>query len=237
MRNSVLYCTVKSTMGTSDLIMYAQPSPTFDAEAFFRSARIPTTARKYQPAGVIYSQGGACDAVLYIKRGEVRLSVLSRSAKEAVVAILGAGSFFGESALTGQTLRIGSATAHTSCTVIAIATSEMRRLLREEHAMADGFIAHLLTRNIRIEEDLIDQMFNSAEKRLARTLLLLGRYHESNAPHRTIPRISQETLAEMVGTTRSRVNFFMKRFRRLGFISDEDGLKIHSSLLNIVLHD
>jgi CRP-like cAMP-binding protein len=153
------------------------------------------------------------------------------------VAILGAGNFFGEGALAGQTVRIGSATAHTPSTIIALDKADMKRLLHEEHAMSDGFITHLLTRNVRIEEDLIDQLFNSAEKRLARTLLLLARFGEEHRSPRVIPRISQETLAEMVGTTRSRVNFFMNRFKKLGFITVDGGLTVNNSLLSVVLHD
>jgi CRP/FNR family transcriptional regulator, cyclic AMP receptor protein len=212
--------------------------PAFDPEAFLNATGVSKTVQTYAPGAAIYSQGGAGDAVLYIKEGEVKLSVISKTGKEAIVAVLGAGNFLGEGSLAGQPLRIGSATAHTACTVIAVHKDDMRRLLHEEHEMSDGFIAHLLTRNARIEEDLIDQLFNSAEKRLARTLLLLARYGEDhNHPQRVIPRISQETLAEMVGTTRSRVNFFMNRFKKLGFISTDGGLKVNSSLLTVVLHD
>jgi CRP-like cAMP-binding protein len=167
----------------------------------------------------------------------VKLSVISKLGKEAIVAVLEEGSFFGEGALAGQPVRLGNATAHTASTIVAIAKANMRRLLHEEHEWSDGFIAHLLTRNIRTEEDLIDQLFNSAEKRLARTLLLLAHYGGENVPQRVIPKISQETLAEMVGTTRSRVNFFMNRFKKLGFIGVDGGLAINNSLLSVVLHD
>ncbi len=213
-----------------------KPRP-FDPEAFLDAIGVPKTVLDYGQGQPIYAQGAACDAVMYVKKGEVKLSVISKTGREAIVAILGSGSFFGEGALAGQPLRIGSATAHTPSTIIAIDRADMRRLLHEEHALSDGFIAHLLTRNVRIEEDLIDQLFNSAEKRLARTLLLLARYGHEHRPQRVIPKISQETLAEMVGTTRSRVNFFMNRFKKLGFISVDGGLTVNSSLLSVVLHD
>jgi CRP-like cAMP-binding protein len=217
--------------------MAYKPPTQFDPEAFLNASGVAKTVVVYAAGHPIYSQGGASDLVMYIKEGEVKLSVISKTGKEAIVAVLGAGNFFGEGALAGQALRIGSASAHTPCTIIAVGKDDMRRLLHEEHEMSDGFIAHLLTRNVRIEEDLIDQLFNSAEKRLARTLLLLARYGEEHAPQRVIPKISQETLAEMVGTTRSRVNFFMNRFKKLGFISTDDGLRVNNSLLTVVLHD
>jgi CRP/FNR family transcriptional regulator, cyclic AMP receptor protein len=217
--------------------MPSKPSTEFVPEAFLQATGVSKTVRPYQAGQPIYSQGGACDAVMYVKEGEVKLSVISKTGKEAIVAVLGAGCFFGEGALAGQRLRIGSATAHTDCTILTIDKADMRRVLHEEHEMSDGFIAHLLTRNVRIEEDLVDQLFNSAEKRLARTLLLLARFGEEYPPQRVIPKISQETLAEMVGTTRSRVNFFMNRFKKLGFISMDDGVSVHQSLLSVVLHD
>ncbi len=209
----------------------------FDPEAFLISTGVPKTVLDYAEGQAIYRQGTACEEVMYLKKGEVKLSVISKTGREAIVAILGAGNFFGEGALAGQPIRIGSATAHTPSTVIAIDKADMKRLLHEEHTLSDGFITHLLTRNVRIEEDLIDQLFNSAEKRLARTLLLLARYGEDSRPQRVIPKISQETLAEMVGTTRSRVNFFMNRFKKLGFITVDGGLTINNSLLSVVLHD
>lgn len=217
--------------------MAAKTRRPFDPEAFLDASGVPKTVLDYDEGQSIYVQGGTCDTVMYVKKGEVKLSVISKTGREAIVAILGAGNFFGEGALAGQAVRIGSATAHAPSTVIAIEKAKMKRLLHEERAMSDGFIAHLLTRNVRIEEDLIDQLFNSAEKRLARTLLLLARYGEEHRPQRVIPKISQETLAEMVGTTRSRVNFFMKRFKKLGFISVDGGLTVNSSLLTVVLHD
>lgn len=209
----------------------------FDPEAFLDSTGVQKTVLGYAAGQLIYSQGGPCETVLYVKRGEVKLSVISKTGKEAIVAVLDAGHFFGEGALAGQTVRIGSATAHAASTIIAVAKRDMQRLLHEEHSLSDGFITHLLTRNIRIEQDLIDQLFNSAEKRLARTLLLLARYGEEHVPQRVIPKISQETLAGMVGTTRSRVNFFMNRFKKLGFITVNGGLTINNSLLSVVLHD
>jgi len=217
--------------------MAAKKTRPFDPEAFIDASGVARTVLAYGQGQSIYAQGAACEAVMYVKKGEVKLSVVSKTGREAVVAILGAGNFFGEGALAGQPVRIGSATAHTPATVITIDKSDMKRLLHEEHALSDGFITHLLTRNLRIEEDLIDQLFNSAEKRLARTLLLLARYGEEHRPQRVIPKISQETLAEMVGTTRSRVNFFMNRFKKLGFISVGGGLTVNNSLLSVVLHD
>jgi CRP/FNR family cyclic AMP-dependent transcriptional regulator len=212
------------------------PHP-FDPEALFEASAVPKTVVAYQQGDPIYAQGGPCDTVLFVRSGEVKLSVISKMGKEAIVAILGEGNFFGEGALAGQSLRLGNATAHTAATIVAIGKADMRRLLHEEHALSDGFIAHLLTRNIRTEEDLIDQLFNSAEKRLARTLLLLAHYGGEDIPQRVIPKISQETLAEMVGTTRSRVNFFMNRFKKLGFIGIDGGLTVNNSLLSVVLHD
>jgi CRP-like cAMP-binding protein len=192
---------------------------------------------EYRRGDVVFAQGDPGDHVLYIQKGAVKLSVLSKAGRQAVVAMLGPGEFFGEGCLAGQAVRMGSATATMDSTVLLVAMEQMVRLLHEQHALSDRFIAHMLARNIRIEEDLIDQLFNSSEKRLARTLLLLARYGKPNKPVRAVPPISQETLAEMVGTTRSRVNFFMKKFERLGFIDYRDGLKVNNSLLTVVLHD
>jgi CRP/FNR family cyclic AMP-dependent transcriptional regulator len=187
---------------------------------------------------VIFSQGDACDTVIYLRLGRVKLSVLSHAGKEAVVAVLGAGDFFGEGALADQPVRIGTASAMTEATVLIIEKHEMIRVLHEQHAFSDRFIAHMLARNIRVEADLVDQLFNSSEKRLARTLLLLARYGKRESHERVLPRVSQETLAKMVGTTRSRVNFFMNKFKKLGFIDYNGGdITIHSSLLSVVLHD
>jgi CRP-like cAMP-binding protein len=209
----------------------------FDAQAFLESSGMAKRIVVYPRSATIFSQGEPCDSVLYIQKGEVKLSVLSKTGREAVVAILGPGDFFGEGCLAGQPVRMGSATAATDCTVLRVNKARMVRLLHKQHALSDRFIAHMLARNIRIEEDLIDQLFNSSEKRLARTLLLLARYGKPDKPTRDVPSISQETLAEMIGTTRSRVNFFMKKFQRLGFIDYTDGLKVNSSLLTVVLHD
>ncbi len=209
----------------------------FDAQKFLDSTGLAKKLVRYAAGQVVFTQGDACDHVLYIRHGNVKLSVLSKAGKEAVVAMLGAGEFFGEGCLAGQPIRMGTATATTDSAILQVDKDRMVALLHREHAMSDRFIAHMLARNIQIEEDLIDQLFNSSEKRLARTLLLLARYGKNDKPVRAVPLISQETLAEMVGTTRSRVNFFMKKFQRLGFIDYKNGLKVNSSLLTIVLHD
>ena len=185
----------------------------------------------------IYAQGAACDAVFYIQTGKVRLTVVAENGKEATIGILNPGDFFGEGGLAGQPLRMGSATAMTDCELMQIEKKAMMRALHQEHALSDLFTAYLLGRNIRYEEDLVDQLFNSSEKRLARILLLLAHFGKEGVPETVVPKISQETLAEMVGTTRSRVSFFMNRFRKLGFIHYNGGLAVHSSLLNVVLHD
>jgi CRP-like cAMP-binding protein len=210
----------------------------FDAERFLTSAGVSRRMAKYPPSGIIFSQGEPAATVLYIQQGEVKLSVVSDSGKEAVVAMLGPGNFFGEGCLAGQPLRIGTATAIVPTSVLIIDKRKMQQSLHEQPELSDRFISHMLTRNIRIEEDLIDQLFNSSEKRLARTLLLLARYGKDKQSHRILPKVSQEILAEMVGTTRSRVNFFMNKFRKLGFIDyNAGGLKVNNSLLSIVLHD
>ena len=186
----------------------------------------------------IFTQGDAADTIFYIQEGKVRLTVVSKIGKEATLGILGKGEFFGEGSLAGQPLRMGSATAMTDCQLLQIDKKAMTLALHREHRFSDMFVAYLLTRNIRYEEDLVDQLFNSSEKRLARILLLLAHFGKEGAPETVIPKISQETLAEMVGTTRSRVSFFMNRFRKLGFLDyGESGLQVHSSLLSIVLHD
>ncbi len=217
--------------------MRVKPDIKFDAQAFLDSAGIDRRIVEYRRGDVLFAQGDTGDQVMYIQKGGVKLSVLSKAGRQAVVAMLGPGEFFGEGCLAGQAVRMGSATATMDSTVLLVAREQMVRLLHEQHALSDRFIAHMLARNIRIEEDLIDQLFNSSEKRLARTLLLLARYGKPNKPVRAVPPISQETLAEMVGTTRSRVNFFMKKFERLGFIDYRDGLKVNNSLLTVVLHD
>ena len=209
----------------------------FNAQAFLDSAGIARKIVEYPRGEVIFTQGDACKDVLYIQDGGVKLSVLSKTGREAITAMLGPGDFFGEGCLAGQPVRTGSATALTGSTILRVDKGQMIKALHEQHALAGRFIAHMLSRNIRIEEDLEDQLFNSSEKRLARTLLLLARYGKQDTPMRAVPTISQATLAEMVGTTRSRVNFFMTKFKRLGFIEYKDGLRVNNSLLTVVLHD
>jgi CRP/FNR family transcriptional regulator, cyclic AMP receptor protein len=190
---------------------------------------------------VIFSQGEAADAVFYIQRGQVRLTVVSKAGKEATIGIVGEENFFGEGSLAGQVLRMGSAAAMTDCELLRVEKKAMMTALHRERTLSDLFVAYLLARNIRYEEDLVDQLFNSSEKRLARILLLLAHFGKESVPEAVVSKISQETLAEMVGTTRSRVSFFMNRFRKLGFIhyagGAKGGVQVHSSLLNVVLHD
>jgi CRP/FNR family transcriptional regulator, cyclic AMP receptor protein len=211
----------------------------FNAQAYLESTGVAKTVLKYGRGETIFTQGDPCDHVMYIQSGGVKLSVLSKTGREAVVAMLGPGDFFGEGCLAGQPFRMGSATAITPSTIMHVAKQKMVGLLHKQHAMSDRFIAHMLARNIRIEEDLIDQLFNSSEKRLARALLLLARYGKQDKPIRVVPKVSQETLAEMIGTTRSRVNFFLNKFKKLGFIEYDGELpvKVNSSLLSVVLHD
>jgi CRP-like cAMP-binding protein len=209
----------------------------FNAQAFLDTVGVAKTGTQFARNEVVFRQGDLCEHVMYIQSGGVKLSVLSRTGKEAVVAMLGPGDFFGEGCLASQQIRMGTATAITPSAILLVPKAKMVRLLHKQHDMSDRFISHMLTRNIRIEEDLIDQLFNSSEKRLARTLLLLARYGKHDKPVRAVPPISQETLAEMVGTTRSRVNFFMKKFQRLGFIDYSNGLKVNNSLLTVVLHE
>jgi CRP/FNR family cyclic AMP-dependent transcriptional regulator len=224
-------------VGAAQRSLKGKQKPAFDAEAFLRSSGAGNTTVTYQPGDVIFSQGDASDSVLYIQKGAVKLSVLSHRGKEAVVAMLGPGDFFGERALAGHPVRLEAATAISATTVLTIPKQQMIRLLHEEHTLSDRFITHMLARNIRIEEDLVDQLFNSSEKRLARTLLLLARYGKPDKTDRVLPRISQETLAEMIGTTRSRVNVFMNKFKKLGFIEYNGGLKVNHSLLTVIVHD
>jgi CRP/FNR family cyclic AMP-dependent transcriptional regulator len=213
--------------------------PAFDAQAFLDSSQLAKSGVEYRRGETIFTQGDACEDVLYIQTGGVKLSVTSKTGKEVVAGMLGPGDFFGEGCLAGELSRTCSATAITPTTILSLGKIRMARLLRTQRAMSDRFIAHLLGRNTRIEEDLIDQLFNSSEKRLARTLLLLARYGTEDAPIRVLPTFSQETLAEMIGSTRSHVNFFLNKFKKLGFISykGQGPLKIDSSLLSVVLHD
>jgi len=209
----------------------------FDVQAFLASNGLQRKIVDYPSGATIFTQGDACSHVLYIQHGTVKLSVLSKSGREAVVAMMGAGEFFGEGCLAGQPVRMGTARAVTDSTILLVDKHRMVRLLHRQRGLSDRFITHMLARNIRIEEDLIDQLFNSSEKRLARALLLLARYGKHDRPVRAVPKVSQETLAEMVGTTRSRVNFFMKKFQRMGFIDYKKGLLVHDSLLTVVLAD
>jgi len=219
----------------------AKSTTAFNAQAFLDSAGLSKKIVEYSRAEVIFSQGDGCESVMYIQHGGVKLSVISKTGREAVVAMLGPGDFFGEGCLAGQTVRIGSATAITPTKVLVIAKKQMVKVLHEQHALSDRFITHMLSRNVRTEQDLVDQLFNSSEKRLARALLLLARYGKQEKPRQVVPTISQETLSEMVGTTRSRVNFFMNKFKRLGFIQYNGdlaaGIQINSSLLGVVLHE
>jgi CRP/FNR family cyclic AMP-dependent transcriptional regulator len=212
-------------------------APVFDAQAFLDSAGVARRIVEYRKSQKIYSQGEPAKNVLYIQEGGIKLSVVNEVGKEAVVAMLGPGDFFGEGSLAGQVVRIGTATAITPTTLLVIEKKEMIRVLHAEHAFSDRFVAYMITRNIRIEQDLIDQLFNSSEKRLARTLLLLAQYGKQDQPQKRLPKVSQETLAEMIGTTRSRVNFFMNKFKKLGFIKYNGGLHINTSLLSVVLHE
>ncbi|HTM03891.1 MAG TPA: Crp/Fnr family transcriptional regulator [Vicinamibacterales bacterium] len=208
----------------------------FDLSHFLDSSGIARRVTKYARGAVIFSQGDAAEHVYYIQKGSVKVSVLSRAGKEAVVGMLGVGSFFGEGCLAAQPRRMATATALTATTLMVVEKPQMLKVLHDQPALADRFIEHMLARNIRIEEDLIDQLFNSSEKRLARALLLLARYG-TDTEQLLLPKISQDTLAKMVGTTRSRVNFFMNKFRSLGFIEYEGVITVHRSLLTVVLHD
>jgi CRP/FNR family transcriptional regulator, cyclic AMP receptor protein len=215
----------------------AKSSPKFDPKKFLASIGEGRKIVSVPKNGTIYSQGAPCDAVFYIQEGRVKLTVVSTSGKEATIGILSPGAFFGEGGLAGQHRRMGSATAMTNCELMRIEKTAMMLALHREHTMSDIFVAYLLRRNLRYEADLVDQLFNSTEKRLARTLLLLARFGKEGKPETMVPKISQQTLAEMVGTTRTRVNAFMNKFRKLGFIDYNGGLEVHSSLLNVVLHD
>jgi CRP-like cAMP-binding protein len=209
----------------------------FDAREFLDSTGVARRVVEFRKNQSIFSQGDPANSVFYIQKGAVKLSVLNDVGREAVVAILGPGDFLGEGCMAGQSIRMGSATTVAPSTLLLIDKTEMIRTLHEEHTFSDRFVAYMLSRNIRVEEDLVDQLFNSSEKRLARTLLLLARYGKKAEPEKLIPKVSQETLAEMIGTTRSRVNFFMNKFRKLGFIEYNGGLHINKSLLSVVLHE
>ena len=209
----------------------------FSAQAFLHSGGVARKVVQFRRSEKIYSQGDPATTVMYIQEGGVKLSVVNEVGKEAVVAILGPGDFFGEGCLAGQSVRMGAAIAITPTTALVIEKKEMIRVLHAEHAFSDRFLSHMLVRNIRFEEDLVDQLFNSCEKRLARTLLLLAQYGKQEEPQKMLSNVSQGMLAEMIGTSRPRVNFFMNKFRKLGFIKYNGGLHINSSLLSVVLHD
>src|SRR5205809_1103091 len=209
----------------------------FDPKMYLLHVRGGGATKEYRKKQIIFSQGSPADAVFYIEKGKVKLTVLSTRGKEAVVAILDAGDFFGEGSLARQPLRMATATSMTECSILRVQKETMMRMLHNERQLSELFMSYLLSRNARIEEDLVDQLFNSSEKRLARILLLLTRFGKDGQHEHIVPRISQETLAEMVGTTRSRVSFFMNKFRRLGFVDYNGGLQVHSSLLGVVLHD
>jgi CRP/FNR family transcriptional regulator, cyclic AMP receptor protein len=216
----------------------AKKKRAFDPKTFLATIGEGRRIVEFAKKQTIFSQGDPADAVFHLQTGKVRLTVISKIGKEATLGILNDGSFFGEGALAGQTLRMGSATAMTDCAVMRIEKKAMMQSLHHEHTLSDLFVAYLLSRNIRYEEDLVDQLFNSSEKRLARVLLMLAHFGKEGVPETVVPKVSQEMLAEMVGTTRSRVSFFMNRFRKLGFVDySSGGLQVHSSLLNVVLHD
>ena len=219
----------------------AKKNREFDPETLLATIGEARKAMLFARKQAIFAQGNPADAVFYLQTGKVKLAVVSKTGKEATIGILGDRSFFGEGSLAGQPLRMGTATAITDCAVLRIEKKAMMEALHREQSLSDMFVAYLLARNVRYEEDLVDQLFNSSEKRLARVLLMLARFGKEGVPESVVPRISQETLAEMVGTTRSRVSFFMNRFRKMGFIhysgGGDGGLQVHSSLLNVVLHD
>jgi CRP/FNR family transcriptional regulator, cyclic AMP receptor protein len=216
--------------------MGRQPTAAFDAKAFLTRASTGRSVSAYRKEQVVFAQGDPADAVLYLERGQIKLAVVSEQGKSAVVAMLGRGDFFGEGCLAGQPVRMATASVVTDVSVVRVGKQAMIGLLRERSLFSERFMAHLLARNVRIEEDLVDQLFNSSEKRLARVLLLLARSGKEGATEPMIPKVSQEVLAEMVGTTRPRINEFMNKFRKLGFIEYNGGLHIHSSLLNVLLH-
>jgi CRP/FNR family transcriptional regulator, cyclic AMP receptor protein len=217
--------------------MVAKAKPPFDPKVFLSKVNGGKVISDYRKDQIVYTQGEPADSVFYIQSGKVRKTVISEQGKEAVVALLGSGNFFGEGCLTGEPLRLSTVAAMTQCVIARIAKADITRVIHEEPAFAELFIAHLLARNNRVEEDLVDQLFNSSEKRLARLLLLLANFGKEGRPEPILAKISQETLAEMIGTTRSRVSHFMNKFRELGLIEYNGHIEVHSSLLNVVLHD
>jgi CRP-like cAMP-binding protein len=217
--------------------MKRETKPQFDPQQFLSRVNGGRAVSDYRKGQIVYTQGQPADSVFYIQNGKIKQTVISDQGKEAVVALLGTGDFFGEGCLTGQPLRLSTVSAMLASVIVRIGKAEITRVIHEEPAFAELFIAHLLARNLRIEEDLVDQLFNSSEKRLARILLLLANFGKEGRPEPIIAKISQETLAEMVGTTRSRVSFFMNKFRKLGFVHYNGRIEVHSSLLNVILHD
>jgi CRP/FNR family cyclic AMP-dependent transcriptional regulator len=217
--------------------MKSKPKSSFNPQVYLDSVGASKRVAEFRKKQAIFSQGEAADSVMYVQKGSVKLTVVNETGKEAVVAIFGSGDFFGEGGMAGQAVRMGTATAIVPTTVLIIGKDEMVRALHAEPSLSDRFITYMLSRNIRVEADLIDQLFNSTEKRLARTLLLLARYGGEDQPDRMLQKVSQETLAEMIGTTRSRVNLFMNKFRKMGFIEYNGGIKINRSLLTVVLHE
>jgi len=217
--------------------MKPRAKTTFDAKTLLAAVGEGSATRDYQKAQPIFAQGDRADAVFFVQRGKVKLTVLSRQGKQAVIALLGPGDFFGEGCLAGQPVRMATATAMTESAIVRLPRQTMIRALHRDAVFSELFTTYLLSRNIRMEEDLVDQLFNSSEKRLARILLLLANFGKEGRPEPVVPKISQETLAEMVGTTRSRISHFMNKFRKLGFVQYNGGLEVHSSLLHVVLHD
>jgi CRP-like cAMP-binding protein len=217
--------------------MNRKAKPPFDPQMFLSKVNGGRSVADYRKDKIVYRQGDPADSVFYIQSGKIKKTVISEQGKEAVVALLGPGDFFGEGCLTGQSLRLATVVAMTNCVIVRISKTDITRVIHEEPAFAELFIAHLLARNSRVEEDLVDQLFNSSEKRLARILLLLANFGKESRPEPVIAKISQETLAEMIGTTRSRVSFFMNKFRELGLINYNGHIEVHSSLLNVVLHE
>jgi CRP/FNR family transcriptional regulator, cyclic AMP receptor protein len=217
--------------------MKRKAKPPFDPKAFLAKVNGGLGLRNYRKDQIVYRQGDPADSVFYIQSGKVKKTVVSEQGKEAVIAILDTGDFFGEGCLTGELLRLATVSTLTNCAIARISKADITRVIHEEPAFAELFISHLLARNSRVEEDLVDQLFNSSEKRLARTLLLLANFGKEGKPEPIIAKVSQETLAEMIGTTRSRVSFFMNKFRKLGLIDYNGSIEIHTSLLNVVLRD
>lgn len=228
--------------GVADLsdnvwLMGRRTRPAFDAKAFLNAPGVSKRIVDYPLGTVVFAQGDPCDTILYVHQGSVKLAVVSRSGKEAVVGVVGPGDFFGEGALAGQPVRLATATTMTVARILMIPKRSMVRLLHQQHTLSDRFIAYMLARNTKLEADLVDQLFNNSEKRLARTLLSLAQYGKPDGPRRVLPKISQGVLAEMVGTTRARVNVFMNKFRRLGFVEYNGGITVRDALLSVVLHD